>query len=308
MKNLIYILLIFSTAVYSTTYFSLKKEVVTTSEKIYLGDLVDSNVPDSYKKVFVAYAPIKTTDKEITAEFLTERLLRNGYRDYLPKRGEKSVIVNKINRLGVETQKQIIRERVKELLGDKDYVLEFKSRIRPVPYPDRGEVKVELQEKDRISLSGTQLFTLRLNVGDKLYRKVIISTYINIYDNALVSSHRIKRNERVTQNDVVLKRVDVTGFEDRVVSSIDDLDEYRSKKYISSNRILKKNYFEKIPDIEKGTTVNLHLETDALKLSFFGEAMSDGYIGKTARFKSIDTGKVFSCEIVDSKNALVRRQ
>ena len=134
----------------------------------------------------------------------------------------------------------------------------------------------------------------------------MINTFIKTYKKVLVTKSKLPMNLPLHKNNFILKKKEITGMENEVLSSFDELSDYKTAKLILQNRIVKRSYLKMIPDIKRGQVVDLHYKNEVISLTLSGIAMRNCFIGEKARFRSsANTKKILLCKIVDEKNAVV---
>lgn len=201
----------------------------------------------------------------------------------------------------------MVMTKLNQIAINEDFDLVFKSKLKTISYPYREKTSIELEERKRIRISGNQLFIISITLDGRLYRKIMISTFIHLKRNVLVANSKIKRGLFLRKDMFSLKKCDVTGKENEVIYNYDSIKGFKAKTAIFEDKILKKTQINKIPDINRGAVVSSDYFSDGITLSFAVKSLQNCFVGDVSKFQSIETKKIFSCLVLSKSKVEVRR-
>jgi len=329
----IIIILISTFNLNAAIFFDLKNEYISSKENIYLKDIMVISDMNSLseielevynrelKDIFICYAPFKKESKTISSNVILEKLKRLKIKEFIPYQNRTVKIKNNYKYFEATKQKEIIDNRINELFSiynknenetdNKENLTKFKYKIKnsikTIRYPVREKISINLKEKDnRVRLSGNQLFTIEIRLGDRLFKRIMINTFIKTYKKVLVTKRKLPMNLPLHKTNFFIEEREITGMENEVISDFSELEKYKTAKLILQKKIVKRSYLKMIPDINRGQTVDLHYKNDSISLTIAGTAMSNCFIGEKARFRSVaNPKKILHCKIIDEKTAVV---
>jgi flagella basal body P-ring formation protein FlgA len=125
---------------------------------------------------------------------------------------------------------------------------------------------------------------------------------IRKYAEVLVASDRIRRHELLSEEKLVLSRMEVTSLREQPVQSLGTLGNHRAKRNIRKGQILTTMAIEPVPDIEVGREVTIIAAKDLLTITAPGQALESGSIGDYVKVKNKATGKLLKARVVDGRS------
>ena len=331
----IFILLISVFNLNAAIFFDLKNEYISSKENIYLKDIIvisdmnslSENDIEVYnrelKDIFICYAPFKKESKTISSNVILEKLKRLKIKEFTPYQNRNVTIKNNYKYFKSNKQKEIIENRINELFSVHNkneteidnntenltkFKYKIKNNIKTIRYPVREKISIKLKEKDnRVRLSGNQLFTIEIRLDDRLFKRIMVNTFIKTYKKVLVTKRKLPMNLPLHKTNFFLEEREITGMENEVISDFSELEKYKTAKLILQKKIVKRSYLKMIPDINRGQTVDLYYKNDSISLTIAGTAMNNCFIGEKARFRSVaNPKKILYCKIIDEKTAVVQ--
>lgn len=309
MNKIIYILavILFQTSILSgASLFYLEKEYITTEDKIYLKDIVsDILLPEEYGNIEICNSPFKNKEKIIESKYILDKLKLMEMYQYLPIKNSKTVIKNQMLLFSVKNQKELIKKRVVQLLSGENYKLEYRSILKDIVYPERKDISIELIKKSRLRKSGNQLFTVVLKLNGRLYKKILINTYIRLFRKVLVSSGKISSGTILYHLPYELQEMEVTGKENSLIYDLNSLKGYKAGKIIFAGSAVKRSSLKRIPDIERGAVVEMYYSSGGISLALPVKALSDLFVGDKGRFYCEKSGKKYNCRVVSTNSVKI---
>lgn len=309
-KSLLIVVLVpaFSTQVEAAVTFEFKSSYTTTSDEIFLGDLVKNiTLPAEYAQIPLGLAPFKKNERVIEAAFIRESLIRQQKTAYLPTE-KGSVTVRNITRvLTAAEQEKMITAVIDTLMRDESYKLELKNKLKDVVYPTRDKIEITLLDKDRVRKSGNQLFQIEIKLNERIFTKISVNSFIRLYRKVLVSTEKSLPNDMLDADGFQLQEKEVTGFENELVKSYEELAGYKAARLIPPGSILRKSLLKPIPIIKRGEIVSLTAKDDRVEISLPATALFDCQNGQIVKFKINATAAVVSAEVTGPGRVLLRR-
>lgn len=296
------------TPVYSTVIFDLKKSYTTLGDNIILGELAKNiKLPADYANVPLGLAPFKKNERIIDAAFIRESLIRQQKTDFLPTEKGRVVIKNKTAILTAKEQERIISSAIDTLLSGENYKLEFKSALKDVVYPIKNKISIQLLDKNRVRMSGNQLFQIEIKLNERLFTKVNVNSFVKLYRKVFVSTEKTLANDIINPADCVSLDKEVTGFENELVESLEDLSGFKAARLIPAGTIIRKSFLKPIPVIKRGDIVNLTAIDNMVEIMLPATALFDCQNGQTAKFKINSTAAIVPAQVTGPGQASLRR-
>ncbi len=81
---------------------------------------------------------------------------------------------------------------------------------------------------------------------------------------------------------------------------------YVALRDLKKGEILKLSYLRRVPLVKRGERVSVIFRSGSIEISFYGEALQNGYIGDRIRVKSLNSGKILIGEVVSEGTVLVK--
>lgn len=294
--------------VYSAVIFELKTNYTTLGDNISLGELVKNiTLPPDYANIPLGLAPFKNNERIIEAAFIRESLIRQQKTDYLPNEKGSVVIENKTAVLSAKEQEKIICTAIDTLLAGENFKLEYKSGLKDVIYPLRNKVSIQLLDKNRVRMSGNQLFQIEIKLNDRLFTKVNVNSFVRLYRKVLVSTEKTLVNDIVNSAECISLDKEVTGFENELVNNYEELNGYKAARLIPAGTIIRKSFLKPIPVIKRGDIINLTAIDDLVEISMPATALFDCQNGETVKFKINSTAAIVPALVTGPGQAELRR-
>ena len=270
------------------------------------------------KDIFICYAPFKKESKTINSNLILEKLKRLKINEFIPYQNRKVKIFNNYKYFETNKQEKIIDDRINELFSEYNknefnkknltkFKYQIKNKVKTIKYPIRDNISIKLKEKEnRVRLSGNQLFTIEIRLDDRLFKRIMINTFIKTYKKVLITKSKLPMNLPLHKSNFILDEREITGMENEVISDFTELAAYKTAKLILQKKIIKRSHLKMIPDINRGQVVDLHYSNDTITLKLSAVAMRNCFIGEKARFRSsANPKKILLCKVIDEYNVVV---
>ncbi|MBN1212275.1 MAG: flagellar basal body P-ring formation protein FlgA [candidate division Zixibacteria bacterium] len=128
---------------------------------------------------------------------------------------------------------------------------------------------------------------------------------IRKFAEVLVTTGKIKRHEILTEDKMTLKMMDITSLPEQPVNSLVTVNGYRSKRNLSTGRIVTLSAVEPVPDIEVGREVSIICANGLFSVRTSGKALQDGWAGDYVKVKNENSGKIVLARVVDEGAVVV---
>lgn len=144
-------------------------------------------------------------------------------------------------------------------------------------------------------------YTVRVIVeqNGQTVEKGQVRVMIKKFAEVLVTSGRIRRNEALTPDKLTLQRMDVTSLQEQPVQSLQEIEGYRSKRNLSTGRIVTLSAVEPVPDIEVGREVSIVYNDGLCNIAAPGQVLQNGWQGDYIKVKNKASGKIILARVVD---------
>lgn len=163
----------------------------------------------------------------------------------------------------------------------------------------------ELQPMTRSEPLG--LFSIRAAVvrgGDEIESHQV-RLRISCYDDVLVSVDRIGRGEVLDAGSVELRRVDITDLREKPLKSVDEFAGLRAKRNLRRGQILTTGDLEPIPDVERGSEVQITFTEGLCVVTAPGQVLEAGAKGEFIRVRNKASKKIITARVVDGSAVAV---
>jgi len=193
-----------------------------------------------------------------------------------------------------------------------------------ISYYDLDPVRVEIEfRKNRIKAEPGDYDSLEINPMSNSEPRGLIPLKVTLYkngdevksgqiririswfENALVTTDKIRRHDIIMPNKYQLKRVETTYLTEKIVNSPAQLAECWAKKNIGKDQILTSGLIEVIPAVVSGKEVSIMYRTQAMEITARGTALEAGYIGESIRVRNSQSRKIIACTIIDRETVQV---
>lgn len=122
---------------------------------------------------------------------------------------------------------------------------------------------------------------------------------ITLYDDVVVATRRLKRKDVITAADVTIERREVNLKKDRPFADFEEVIGNRMRRSLSSGALLTQTAIEENPLVKRGEKVTIRYQTVNLLLTALGEAIEDGWKGRSIRVKNLSSKKLITAIPVD---------
>jgi flagella basal body P-ring formation protein FlgA len=176
--------------------------------------------------------------------------------------------------------------------------------FQPVTLPP-GQVSFRVLQPARIATPGPQSFLVSAEIAGKEEARLWVKTEIRAFDQVVVASAALARQELISAKDVRLERREVVPRGGRPFTRVDDVIGKQSTRAIEINEILTQNSIDKPVLMKRGSAITLVFETGSLRVETLGVAEEGGKIGEIIQVKNPTSGKMLRGVVLDGRNVRV---
>ena len=176
--------------------------------------------------------------------------------------------------------------------------------FQPVTIPP-GQVSYRVLQPARIATPGAQSFLVVAEIAGREEARLWIRSEIRAFDQVVVASAPLARQELVSAKDVRLERREVVGRAGRPFTRLDDVVGKQPTRPIEIGEILTQNSIDKPLLMKRGSAITLVFETGSLRVETLGVAEESGKIGELIQVKNPTSGKMLRGVVLDGRNVRV---
>ena len=151
------------------------------------------------------------------------------------------------------------------------------------------------------------VFSIIVNIykGNKVAESGQVRLKIRKYMDVLVASDKINRQCLFSDNNVILTRTEITSLNEKPLTDLAELYEYRSKYNLRKGTILTMSTMELVPDVESGREVSIVYTNGLCRISAQGVILQKGMAGDYVKVKNKSSGKIVLARVVDKSAVTV---
>jgi len=152
---------------------------------------------------------------------------------------------------------------------------------------------------------GLVSIVVEIAASDKPIRRGQISLRVRRYAEVYVASGDFKLHEPIGDSKLSKKMMEVTSLREQPVTSLDNIQGYRTKRNLSSGQILTTEAIESVPDIEVGREVSILYTGASFTITAHGRAMQTGRSGQMIRVRNASSGRVILARVVGANEVTI---
>jgi flagella basal body P-ring formation protein FlgA len=176
--------------------------------------------------------------------------------------------------------------------------------IRKGSLPE-GKIGVEVVRQADGRLLGYVSLTAIVRVDGKIERRVVLSGWVDRFENVVCTSRSLRRNCILTEDDVSTKRRNISKLPYNVLTSMKGVVGKRIKHAVKADKVLLANMVEDPPLIKRGDKVTIVAESSAILVTALGIAQTKGGLGDQIRVKNCMNRKEIIARVVNASTVRV---
>lgn len=182
----------------------------------------------------------------------------------------------------------------------KDYEsVEFEILKQPAGYSS-----VEIMTGKNIKTSGNLAYIPVKLIKNNREAQSYITVRLKLLKNILVSVRDIKRKEKFNRSDFEFSTENIAGIESKLVTDVNGLTSFRSKKNLKKGSILTETDIEELPVINVGDKVKANIVEGNVIIQTDAVSKQEGAIGDIITITTAENKK-FKAKIVNSNNVII---
>lgn len=142
-------------------------------------------------------------------------------------------------------------------------------------------------------------------VNDKFVKTFNAPVVITAWEDVLVASRFINRENQINSQDVVVKKMEISNIIQYPLRANALGKDMLAKKAFREGEIIDQRFVKLRPDILRNSTVTIFFKTNNLTISIDATALSDGVIGDNICLMSKSYNKVYTGKIIGENKVLV---
>ena len=271
---------------------TLKPIAIVGAKKVYLKDVAEIKCSDEFtqtklEKIAVCGNILPAKPRLLSKDFIRSRIKQNRI---LPSRfrvdGAEQISVNLKT---TELNREDFRKAVKDYINSLEH--SENSKLEIIQLPDRllapaNDLSIKVIPRKYGNYKGSLSLSLGVYNGNTLYKRLVAKVKRKVFDEAVVAIQRIQKGQVITQADIELRNMDVTGAGKGYCNDIALVIGKRSKSLISAEGLIQKKMIESDPILKKGDIVSIMIKKGTVQLTVAGEAKQDGFIGDLVNVRS----------------------
>lgn len=192
---------------------------------------------------------------------------------------------------------QAVIESIAEEGIDESLKPKLLSNSRDVFLP-QGELSYQVESKGNYKKEGGyRTYEVSLFVDGKVQKMVSVRVYLKVYKDVYVAKDTIKQDQVITEADLEQVNRNVERLPLNYVTNKSMLVGKMAKRAINPREVMNERSLEVPPVINSGDHLQIIYETDNLRLTAPGIAMSKGGIGERIAVRNMDSKHVLQATI-----------
>lgn len=203
-----------------------------------------------------------------------------------------------------------IRETVISYVQRKTAQLGYEIRIKRITISGpaiqmQGLIDYEVVAPQQWEGWGNANIAVIARQGSRVVKNIPVRVEVEALADMVTSVHQIDHGTVITADDVVMKKLDITGVQGKYVEKISDVIGKKARSTFRPNTPLKLDQLEKVALIKPGQIVTVLAETGNMRITVVGKAKSGGAEGDTVNIQNIDSLKEFPARVIDAKTVAI---
>lgn len=295
------------------TSISIYEKTTVEKDEILLGKIADIESEDNVlirklENIHIGRSPLPGKSRYIGKEYIKLRLKQSNID--LPKLVLQIPERIKVSRSFVK----ISREETEKIVSDYIYGKEFwdKSNTRIInvqistlPLLPKGRITYKVVPPRVMKGMGMIPLTILFLVDGEVYKKVKATVKIKIFKEVVVTQKPLGRYRRITQDDVYMKKMDITNLPSDIITNYKDVLGKRARRNIWAKVVLRAEYIEFPPLVKRGDTVLIIAESENMKITAMGEVRKSGRRGERVKVININSNKRIFARVIDANTVKV---
>jgi len=297
----------------SITSISVYEKTTVEKDEILLGKIAGIEGEDhvlirKLKNVVIGRSPLPGKSRYIGRDYIKLRLKQNDID--LPRLALQIPEKIKVSRSFVEISREEIEKIVSNFIYGKDFWNKNNTRIKNIqitklPLLPRGRITYKVIPPKVMRGMGTIPLSILFLVDGEFYKKVKATVKIRIFKEVVVTGKPLGRYRTITQDDVYMKKMDITNLPNDIITNYKDVLGKRVRRNIWAKVVLRAEYIEFPPMVKRGDTVLIVAESEKMKITALGEVRKSGRRGERVKVINLNSNKRIFARIIDENTVKV---
>ena len=297
----------------SITSISVYEKTTVEKDEILLGKIAGIEGEDhvlirKLKNVVIGRSPLPGKSRYIRKDYIKLRLKQNDID--LPRVALQIPEKIKVSRSFVEISREEIEKIVSNFIYGKDFWNKNNTRIKNIqitklPLLPRGRITYKVIPPKVMQGMGTIPLSIHFLVDGEFYKKVKATVKIRIFKEVVVTGKPLGRYRTITQDDVYMKKMDITNLPNDIITNYKDVLGKRVRRNIWAKVVLRAEYIEFPPMVKRGDTVLIIAESEKMKITALGEVKKSGRRGERVKVINLNSNKRIFARIIDENTVKV---
>ena len=286
----------------------LRELTVVEQENYHLGDIArlegaNPYIIENLEKVRIGRSPLPGRHITVTRSIILSRLRSKNFETKgLVFPGSQSTRIQRaaLKITGTDIDRTVL-EHIRESNPDSDIKPRILAKSRDIYLP-RGQVSYRILKKGRhLKEGGYRTFEVEFSVDGKVLRKLPVRTYVKLYKEVVIAKDTIKRDQVITETDLMKVRRNVDRMSNSYVTEENEIIGKVSSRAINPNEVIRGNTLSKASIISAGDRLLIVFETPNLKLSAPGVSLQKGAFGERIQVRNLES-KIMVYATVKDRN------
>ena len=319
----IIVIVLFLSAPVSSAEIYLYDDIEINSSKIILGEIArietdSDNVYKALSNMELGDAPRPGRDVELNPELVSLYIRNNGFarNDYeIISDGNIKISVSS-QELSIKTLFNLVQENIEESIyndfdlqaidqEDFQIVIELTSGPGDLVTP-AGDISIVIPE-DIKRPAGRLNIPVEIYIDDEYWNRVFMTLMINYQMEVYFLRDNITRNQKIDDNDLVIKETQIDFHPTELVLNLDNeiVQHGVTKRNYNRDEVLKLSMLEYPDIISFNQEVIAEFEQGAVFVTTKVKARDNGSIGEVIEVENIDTGRRMKAEVLNENRVRI---
>lgn len=307
--TLILILLLASTSAFAqVANIRVNGQASVTSGTMTIGDIAavessDSGLVNSLKAVRLGVSPMPGSWRELEREVILNQLQRNGY-------SKKQVTLFSPRFVKVYRQSQtitqpVLESRLRDFIAanapwnSQEMEISDISMIQDIMIPE-GDLFIDIRLRGNVSYLGLTPFVVDLQINGKSIKQIVMQARISVFRQAVVAINAIPNGQMISNDDLELRRIDISSSQGKSFNSLEDLAGMAAKTYIQAGQVVTTSHVIPPMLVKRGNVVSLEANSRGFVIRTTGVAQQDGRKGELIRVKNTASKQIVDAKVIGS--------
>ena len=290
----------------------LKDSASLPEKEVTLGDIAylscsDADLLKKVHNVIIGNTPLPGNVRKIEKNIIASRLLDAGINPNEVSFGGSDFTMISVESITItgdeilQTAKEYVISKLAYSERNEEIVVEAEKPPNDIMLPLGGGImRIAVSQVNENKSSGRVQIVVRIYLDEKQYHKIPMYFTIRRYEDIVVASRKINRNDILAAKDIWIKRIETTNMPG--ITTFDRIDPLLGKRILYTipvGKPITQNMVDDPAVIKKGEIVKILVKIGNLSILTKGVAKEDGYRGRAIKVMNLDTKKELYGEVKD---------